>query len=517
MSSPLVECIPNFSDARRPEVIHAIREAIGSVPGIRVLDTHSDLDHNRSVITFAGPPQAVEAAAFEGIAKAAELIDLNRHRGEHPRIGAADVVPFVPISGVTLQDCVALAKRVGERVGRELGIPVYLYEAAATRPERQNLEDIRRGEFEALKAEIGVKPERQPDYGPNRVGPAGATVIGARTALVAYNIYLNTGDAEVAKKIAKAIRHSSGGLRHVKALGMLVDGQAQVSMNLTDFTKTPVGRVMEMVRREAARYGAAVTRSELVGLIPQAALVDAAQWYLQLDNLTPDQILENRLFGASAGEMPHPAAAPEGEGDFLDDLAAGTAAPGGGAAAAYAGAMAAALVSMVARLTVGRRKYAGVEPQMQAVLESAEKLRSELTAAAIEDAAAFREWMAAARLPKSSPEEIDARDEALEAATHHVTEVPLRVARAAVAALGLVTVAAQHGNRNAISDAGSAAHLARAALGGAALNVRANAGLAADREAAQAWLAEIARLETRGAESFAAIERVLRERPAGKS
>ncbi|HIQ04859.1 MAG TPA: glutamate formimidoyltransferase, partial [Anaerolineae bacterium] len=292
---PLVECVPNFSEGRRKEVVDAIAAAIGSVEGARVLDVEMDADHNRSVITFVGEPDIVVEAAFRGIARAAELIDMEQHHGEHPRIGAADVVPFVPVRGVTMDDCVQLARQLGQRVGDELGIPVYLYEAAATRPERRNLADIRRGEYEALKEEIGRDPNRDPDFGPARVGSAGACVIGARQFLIAFNVYLNTDDVRIAKRIARAVRHSSGGLRYVKALGLLVGGRAQVSMNLTDFTRTPVFRVVEMIRREAERYGCAIERSELVGLIPQQALVDTAVWYLQLDGFQPTQVLENRL------------------------------------------------------------------------------------------------------------------------------------------------------------------------------------------------------------------------------
>lgn len=508
---PLVECVPNFSEARRRDVVEAIVEAIEKGGGreIRVLDVSSDVDHNRTVVTFVGSPAGVEAAMFAGIAKAAERIDLNQHRGEHPRLGATDVVPFVPLRGVTLAECVAIAKRVGERVGRELNIPVYLYEAAATRPERQNLENIRRGEYETLKEEITADARRAPDYGPRRVGPAGATVIGARAFLVAYNLYLSTADVEIARKIAKAIRHSSGGLRYVKALGLLVEGQAQVSMNLTDFTKTPIARVQELVRREAARYGAAITRSELVGMIPQAALVDAAQWYLQLDNLEAEQILENRL---GEGEEAEGEVTAGTEPQFLESLAAGTAAPGGGSASAYAGAMAAALVGMAARLTLGKKKYAGVEAQMQSVLESADKLRADLAAAVRDDAAAFESVMEAFRLPKDTAEQQAARAEAVEQAYVHAADVPLRTARAAVATLGLAAVAAERGNVNTLSDSGSAAYLAKAALSGAALNVRANAAAIKDREAAAAWLKELSGLEARANDALAAIDRTLRER-----
>jgi glutamate formiminotransferase / formiminotetrahydrofolate cyclodeaminase len=292
---PLIECVPNFSEARRPDVVQAIVDAIRSVAGVHVLNVSADRDHNRTVVTFVGDVTAVESGAFAGIAAAAALIDLDQHRGEHPRIGATDVVPFVPLRAVTMDECVALARRLGERVGRELGLPVYLYEAAATRPDRQHLENLRRGQYEGLKDDIATHPDRQPDFGPARLGNAGATIIGARPFLIAYNVYLNTSDVRIAKHIAHAVRHSSGGLRYVKALGLLVGGQAQVSMNLTDFRKTPVYRVVEMVRREAARYGTSILRSELVGLIPQAALVNAAQWYLQLDGLQDEQILENNM------------------------------------------------------------------------------------------------------------------------------------------------------------------------------------------------------------------------------
>jgi glutamate formiminotransferase len=291
----IVECVPNFSEGRRQDVIDEIVAAMSRVLGVHMLDTQSDLDHNRSVVTIIGSPQAVVESAFQGIAKAAELIDMNHQRGGHPRMGATDVVPFVPVRGVTMEDCVVLARQLGERVGSELEIPVFLYESAATRPERRNLADVRRGEYEGLKEEITVDPDRAPDFGPAAMGSAGATAIGARPPLVAFNVYLNTPDVTPAQAIARAVRHSSGGLRFVKALGLLVEGQAQVSMNLTDFQRTPIHRVLEMIRVEAARYGLSVTRSEVVGLVPSRALFDAAGFYLQLDGFSLDQILENRL------------------------------------------------------------------------------------------------------------------------------------------------------------------------------------------------------------------------------
>ncbi len=503
----IVECVPNFSEGRRPEVIQAIVEAATAVPGVLVLDVQSDGDHNRSVVTLAGPPEAVAEAAFRSIERAAERIDMDEHEGAHPRIGATDVVPFVPVSGVTMEACVELARRLGERVGRELGIPVYLYEAAATRPERVNLADIRRGEYEGLKVAIETDPDRAPDFGPAHLGPAGATVIGARPFLVAFNVYLNTGDGSIAKRIARAVRHSSGGLRHVKALGLLVEGedgrkQAQVSMNLTDFRRTPVHRALEMVRSEAARYGAAVTRSELVGLTPQEALLDAARWYLQLE-LAPEQVLEHRLAAMEPDFTPTP---------FLDAVAADTPVPGGGAVAALAGALAAALGAMVGRLTVGKRKYAEVETDMQALVAEAERLRQSLTARIAADNAAFEAVMAAYRLPKRTDEARAARRAAIQAGLARAAEVPLATARDAVAALELARAAAQVGNVNAITDAGTAAWLARAAVAGAALNVRINGVGLDDRARAESWLAEVAELERRAEALVAEVQAIVVER-----
>ena len=293
----IVECVPNFSEGRRPEVIDAIVATIAAVPGAHVLDRQSDASHNRTVVTFVGAPEVVLEAAFQGCRHAAELIDLTDHQGEHPRMGATDVIPFIPVRGVTMDDCVQLARRLGQRIGAELSIPVYLYEQAATRPGRQNLADVRKGEFEGIREVIGVDPAHEPDFGPSAMGPAGATAVGARAFLIAFNVYLNTDNVEIAKKIAKTVRHSSGGLRYVKALGLLVNGQAQVSMNLTDFHQTPIHLVVEMIRREASRYGVMISHTELVGMAPQQALLDVAAWYLQLDSFNSDLVLENRLMG----------------------------------------------------------------------------------------------------------------------------------------------------------------------------------------------------------------------------
>lgn len=514
MQKAIVECIANFSDARRPDVIEAIMHAITSVEWVSLLDRHSDNDHNRTVLTFAGPPIQIEEAAYRAIAKAAELINLDEHTGAHPRIGATDVVPFVPISGVDMQACVEIARRLGRRVGESLGIPVYLYEEAATRPDRQNLENLRRGQYEGLKKEISTNPDRLPDFGPAKLGPAGATVIGARQPLIAYNVYLSTDDVEVAKKIAKSIRHSSGGLRYVKGLGMLVEGRAQVSMNLTNFHSTPVAQVVEMIRREAARYGTSIHHSELVGLIPQEALVEAARYYLQLDAFEPDQILEYRLAAAQAKEQEamETRTSEKSSYDFLNQLADGTPAPGGGSASAYSGASGAALVSMVARLTIGKKKYVAVEESMKSILEEAETLRQALTQAIDEDAAAFEEVMNAYKLPKDSEEQQAARQQAIEESMTHATQVPLEAARKAVRVLTLAEKVINEGNLNAISDGAAGSAMAIAALTGAGYNVRINAITLADQNAAQAFLQEIAQLEKQAKEVEARIRKSLIER-----
>jgi glutamate formiminotransferase len=470
MANPLVECIPNYSEARRPEVVEAILASIQAVPGVHILDKHSDLDHNRTVVTMIGAPAAVEEAAFQSIKKAGELIDLNVHTGAHPRIGATDVVPFVPIADVTMSDCIEMARHLGKRVADELSIPVYLYEEAATRPERQNLETIRKGQFEGLKEEIATHPERTPDFGPVKLGKAGATVIGARQPLIAFNVYLTTTDVSIAQKIAKAVRNSSGGLRFVKAMGVLVDGRAQVSMNLTHYRQTPVGRVVEMVRREAERYGVAVHHSELVGLVPQEALIDAAVWYTQLDQFEPAQILESRLYEA----MSTPKQAPAAGSDFLNELASANPAPGGGSAAAHTAAAAAALVAMVGRVTVGKKKYAAVESQMWPLIEEADKLRAQLSAIVDEDAASFTAFISATKLPKETPEQIKAREAAMEAATLGAAKVPYKTVQLASRVMQLAVSAAELGNLNAISDACSAVHLASAAIQSAGLNILVN-------------------------------------------
>ncbi len=499
MPQALVECVPNFSEGRRPEVLDQIKGTISSVPGAYVLDLHMDADHNRSVITFVGEPGAVEEAAFQMIQKAAELIDMDQHSGEHPRVGATDVVPFVPISGITMEECVAIAHRVGKRVGTELGIPVYFYESAARRPERTRLELVRKGEYEGLKRDVGTDPNRTPDEGPDKIGKAGATVIGAREFLIAYNVNLTTPDEEIASKIARTVRHSSGGLRYVKALGMTVDGRAQVSMNLTNFKKTSLPVVVEAIRREAERYGVGIHNSELVGLIPKAALVDAAVWYTQMDLFSPEQVLESKMADA-VGSASQP--------DMIDALAAPTPTPGGGSAAAYTGAMAAALVSMVAQLTIGKKGYEAVEKELSKVLQESEVLRNDLSELVHKDSAAFDQVMAAYKLPKSDPD----RNGAIQEATLLAAEVPLETARKASRITELALIAGELGNKNAITDAGSAVNLAAAAVNSAAYNVRINLDGLEDQKKCEELLGEISAIEKMAAESLQKIRSVLADR-----
>ena len=463
----LIECVPNFSEGRRPEVIAAIRDAIAAVPSVVILDVSSDGSHNRTVCTFVVGAEHAVAAAFAGIAKARDLIDLTSHSGEHPRIGATDVVPFIPLEGATMDDCIALARALGERVGTELQIPVFLYERAAARPDRENLADIRRGEFELARTEIGTNPNRVPDFGPNKVHPtAGATVIGARPFLVAFNVYL--GDAKnlpVAKEVAKAVRGSSGGLRYVKGLGLEVDGQAQVSMNLVDTDKTPLHRAFDMVRMEAEARGVSPTWSEIVGLVPEKALFDAAARHLQLTQFTTAQVLDRKVRGAVSGGTSLSA--------FIGDIAGPAPVPGGGSVSAHAGALAAALAQMVAGLTVGKKKYASVEPEMKALAIKAAALVTRCSSLVQQDADAYTGVSNAYKLPKEGPGS-ETRAAQIADALIEAARVPLETAEACADAAELAAVVAQDGNSNAVSDAGVAALLAEAGARGAAYNVRIN-------------------------------------------
>ncbi len=482
----LVECVPNFSEGRRPEVIDAICAAITSEDGVILLDREMDADHNRAVVTFVCSPDRAVDAAFRGYQKAAELIDMTTHKGEHPRMGACDVCPFIPISEMAVEDAVELAHRLGKRVGEELNIPVYLYEDAATSKKRKNLAKVRQGQYEGIRDSIESDPSRKPDYGPARMNlKAGATAIGVRFPLVAFNVYLGTNNKVIADRIADAVRSLKGGYRFVKALGFEIKerNQVQISMNLVNYTKTPIFRVFETIKSEAARYGVAVTSSEVVGLLPNDAIVDVADFYLRLENFSKNQILEEKLRQAGGG--------PSGGGgqqSFVDDVASSSPAPGGGSVSAFAGSLAAALAAMVCRLTVGKKAYAAVKEELSDVRDRADALRSELTALVVEDKEAFEVVMASFKVG----------GEQLEKATKHAAEVPLTVMKKSVAAMELALLVAQKGNKNSISDAGVAGLMGHAAIEGAGYNVRINLGSLKDTAFVEAMKAEVTQLRARG-------------------
>src|SRR6266568_8312365 len=427
----LVECVPNFSEGRRSEVVSAIRDAIAAVKGVSVLDVSSDASHNRSVITFIAPVESAVDAAFAGIKAAAERIDLCQHTGEHPRIGATDVVPFIPLEGSTMEDCIALARTLGERVGRELKIPVYLYERAATTPARENLADVRRGEFEGLREELGKTAARHPDFGPAKIHPTfGAIAIGARPFIVAYNVYLGpASNLQIAKSIAKAVRGSSGGFKYVKGLGLEVDGQAQVSMNLVDTEKTPLHVAFDFIKMRAEAQGAQVTWSEIVGLVPERVLFETAVNHLQLKQFTPAQVLERQVREVMSGG--------ERVSGFLASIASSNPVPGGGSVAAHAGALAAALAQMVAGLTIGKKKYAAVESEMKEIALQAAALVNELTSLMKRDAVAYGAVMQAYKLPGDTEPDAAKKKQAVETALLGAAAVPLETARATVRVLEL--------------------------------------------------------------------------------
>ena len=438
--------------------------------GVYLLDREMDTDHNRCVITLVGEREAIQEAAIRGVGKAAELIDLTVHQGAHPRMGAADVVPFIPIEGVTVEDCVAMARHVGAEIWKRHKIPVYLYEAAATTPERTNLENIRRGQFEGIRTEIATNPARKPDFGEAKVHPtAGATVVGARKFLIAYNVFLNTPDVDIAKKIAKAVRASSGGFKFVKGAGFLVRGLAQVSMNLTDFEQTPVHRVFEMVKREAARYGVTPVSSEIVGLIPKKALESAAEWFLQVENFDSSLILENRLMAVMGGKATV-GGLRAGVEPFVEQLAAPTATPGGGSAAAASGAMAAGLATMVASMSRGKKAYLQYERELSEAIARLSQLREELKAAIDADAESFNVVMKAYKQAKESAD----GDKGIESALKQATSVPLGVAEKAREVAAIAEKLGGISNPNMKSDLTTAKALALAAIEGALANVEIN-------------------------------------------
>jgi glutamate formiminotransferase/formiminotetrahydrofolate cyclodeaminase len=499
----LIECVPNFSEGRDPAKVDALVSVMSSVPGVYVLDREMDADHHRCVITLAGDPEAVAEAALRGVGKAMELIDLNHHQGAHPRVGATDVVPFIPIEGVTIEDCVALARRTGQEIWSRYRIPVFFYEAAATRPERVNLENVRRGQFEGLREEMKHNLERQPDVGEPKLHPtAGVTVVGARKFLVAYNVNLNTPDLGVANKIAKAIRFSSGGLRYVKSMGVDLKARnlAQVSINLTDFEQTPMHRVYEMVKREAARYGVLPVGSEIVGLVPKKAIEMAVDFFLQLENFSPSQVFENKLEAALHGAPLD--ASKEGKfaslaRPFLDAIAAATPTPGGGSVSALASALAASLGQMVAGLSRKKKSQAAHVDRLSAELDALRRVADELAQAIDRDAASYDAVLAAFKLPQNTAEEIQQREAAIQSATKGASAIPLQVAEQSIALFE------QLGQLNPIaaasmkSDLEVARYMAAAGARGALANVETNLGGLTDGDYVTQMRAKVAELRAR--------------------
>jgi glutamate formiminotransferase/formiminotetrahydrofolate cyclodeaminase len=524
---PLVLVVPNFSEGRRVEVMDAIVGAMTSSPGVTLLNRQSDPDHNRLDTTLIGSPEAVRVAAIAGAKTAVELIDMEQQRGSHPRMGAVDVIPFIPIRGVTMDECVELARTVARELADTLSLPVYLYERAATVPERVSLADVRRGEYEGLKADVAAG-RRLPDFGPQRLGRAGATAVGARPPLVAFNVYLSGSDERAAKDVARRVRERSGGLVHVRAIAFAVAdrGCVQVSMNLIDPVVTPPYRALELVRLEAARYGMRVLDTEIVGLVPQAALAESAAHYLQLRGFDPEaQVIETlvaRQTGGGGEGEGATAANPAGIGtqtvaDFLDALASSQPTPGGGSVAALASAAGAALLAMVARLSAGRKGCESVADRMRELVGVADGERGALLALGDRDAAAFDAVMAAYRLPRRSDAEKSSRDHSVQAALAAAAAVPLEVARRSLALLPLALELLEKGNPSALSDALSAAQMLHAGALSALANVTINVSSMTDAAQAATLNATAAALRDQALALLDAADAAFRGRLQGSS
>lgn len=534
----IVECVPNFSEGRNRSIIDAIAKVIQDTNEVKLLDVDPGADTNRTVITFIGTPEGVTEAAYLAIKRAAELIDMRQHRGAHARIGATDVCPFVPVAGVTMDDCVAIARAVGQRVAETLAIPVYLYEAAATRPERQSLANIRSGEYEGLPEKL-KDPEWKPDFGPAQFNPrSGATVIGAREFLIAYNVNLNTRDKRLAHDIALTIRETGrnkrdaagnlvrdengnivkepGLLPATRAVGWYIDeyGQAQVSINLLNYKITPPHIAFDAVCSEAEQRGLRVTGSELVGLIPLSAMLEAGRYYLLKQGKSPgvseEELIETaivslglrdltefdpqkKIIEYQVRELKGPLVRKDLR-DFANAVSSDSPAPGGGSVAALAGALGAALAAMVANLTIGKKNYDAFWEEMKTVAIHAQQFKDELLRAVDRDTEAFNQVMAALALPKKSADQMAQREQAVEQATKNACLVPLEVMKNALEVLKLARIVAESGNANAVSDAGVAALTALAAVQGAALNVKINLPGVKDREFVGQMLAEVQRI-----------------------
>ncbi len=478
--SKLVECVPNFSEGKNPQVLERIVEAIVKGGGIYLLGQEMDCDHHRSVVTFAGSPEAVLEAAFQGILEASKMINIQNHQGEHPRIGVTDVCPFIPLQNTTMEECIILARKLGERVGKELEIPVFLYENAASQPHRRNLANIRRGGLAKLSQKMKLS-DHKPDFGPTQIHPtAGAIAIGARFFLLAYNVNLQSKDLSLAKKIAKEIREKDGGLPAVKALGinLFQREQVQVSMNLTDFSQTSLETVFRIISKKAAEAQVEVSDSEIIGLIPEEASTLLIKETLKLKSFSPEQIIERKISSLQKSLS-------LGQKSFLDKLATSSAVPGGGSACALAGALAASLNQMVTSLTKTKPKSEdnnNLGQILEQLMEDNRGIQDELTLAIESDGAAYQSFLVAQKLPRSTPEEKVARLEAINEAVLQCVLVPMSIVKGGLNVMGGAVILSKEGSQYAISDVGIACHLAFAAISGAILTIQINLSMVKDEE-----------------------------------
>ncbi len=475
-----VECVPNFSEGRRPDVVDQIVNSMLKYPGIKLLDKEMDADHNRCVITLVGDSDAMIESLFQGVKTAINLIDLNYHQGEHPRMGACDVIPFIPIGDTTMDDCIELSHKLGKKLGEELSLPIFMYAESATKPERQDLAYVRQGQFEGLRELIGKDPARTPDYGPNRIHPtAGATAVGARFFLIAFNVNLRTTDLSIAKKIAKAVRNRSGGFGYVKALGFSLSekNMVQVSMNMTDYRKSPLYRVFEVIKDEAERYGVLIAESEIVGLTPVRALVDVSKYFLRAHNFKPEQILETHLIGI--GSPSAPAESIEG---FLERLSSKEPVPGGGSVSALAGTLAGALITIFSRLKKKKKDYSDVHPEFREIVEKAKQIYESLYKKIKEDEDAFKKVVQAFKLPEENEEQIKIKKEEIQRAYKEAASVPFSVLELSKNIAELALTCVEKGFIKAISDAGVSASMALSAVKGASYNVLINLKEIEDKE-----------------------------------
>ncbi len=496
----VVECVPNFSEGRDKKVIDALSETIKSVEGVRLLDVEFDPDHNRSVFTFIGEPQLVKKAALKAAELAVEKIDLTKHEGAHPRMGAVDVVPFIPLHGTTIGECIELSKEFAEEFSKKSNVPVFLYSKSASRPDRVDLPNIREGEFEALKDEIGTNPEKVPDYGPNKIHPtAGATATGARNFLIAINFNLSTTNLEVAKVCADAVRGTTGGFVNVQGIGLDLPAKncVQVSLNLTHPKRTKIHQVLEVVRNEARRFGATVVETEIVGMVPLFALLDALRYYIQPEKLDETMILD--LYYHGGGSDPTKKTFTEMSMiEFGNQVRRARATPGGGSVAAALGSFGAGLVCMVTGLSLSGRKFAGIKEEMVEHRHACEYDRGVLMDLIEKDSEAFDVVMAAMKAPEETAAEKKKKEAALEKATIEAAKIPLSTMQHSFNAMTHAKVAAEKGNINAITDAGVAAHALMAAMEGAALNVRINLGNIADKSFTDKAAKEVEKLLSDG-------------------